>query len=273
MNIENKWLTTNIKDIAIDTSTPFNVTVNKYPYTKLPFLEACENVCQKIAALNKPIYVAYSGGMDSEFVINQFKLHNIPFTAITTLVRDNWIELQYARYYYYTNPEIPKVILRNIIDHSIFFDKFNKLVQKFNCAAPNAVQILECAEYVKEQGGILVIGDHLMGTKHNPIDGVIMAGTSEWDHYFDTIDDNLVIPFYYYDLPITESFVSNYNTMEFDYFKAYMYQGTNYRPKFVADYNRLAQTTEIFNAIKSTITPKSTHSVDFTKEHFLSMIE
>jgi hypothetical protein len=222
--------------------------------------------------MNKPIYVAYSGGMDSEFVITQFKKYNIPFTAITTLIRGNWIELQYAKHYYDKNPDIQKVILRTIVEYRDFFEKFRTLSKKFNTAAVNSVQILECAEYVKAQNGIMVIGDHLMGSGYNPVDNVMLVGTSEWDHYYDTIDENLVVPFYYYDLPITEAFVSQFNTMDFDYFKEYMYEGICYRPKLKPDYAKLTETQAIYNGIISTLTPKTTFQVNYTKEQFLSLI-
>lgn len=272
MNVENNWITTNIKNIVRNNSIPFSVTINKYPYTKLPFLEACENVCHKISALNKPIYIAYSGGMDSEFVIDQFKQHGIPFTSITCIVPNNWIEFQYAKNYYRKNPDIQKIVLKTLVDYKDLFKKFYQLVKKFNSPAINSLQILECANYVKSQNGILVIGDHLMGRGYNPVDNVMMVGTSEWDHYCDIIDEDLVVPFFYYDLPITEAFVSQFNTMEADHFKEYMYKGISYRPKIVPDYNNLEKTKKVFNTIVSTIKPKANRDVNYTKEQFLSMI-
>lgn len=272
MLLENNWLKTNIKEIAVDNSKLLNVQITNYPYTKKSFIDASKDVCFKIADMNKPIYVAYSGGMDSEFVISQFKKYNIPFTAITTLVKGNLTELQYARHYYKKNPEIIKIVLRDILDQKVFFTKFYNLVKTFNCPAVNAVQILHTAEYVKAQNGIMVIGDHLIGSTHNPNDNIMLVGTSEWDHYYDNIDEKLVVPFFYYDLPITQSFVSQFNTMEHDEFKEYMYDGIPYRPKMVPDYRKFVETNKIYNDIISTIVPKTSYEVTYTKEQFLTLI-
>lgn len=272
MITENNWFRTNIKEIAVDNSKLLNVQITNYPYTKKSFLDASRDVCFKIAAMNKPIYVAYSGGMDSEFVISQFKKYNIPFTAITTLIKGNWIELQYAKHYYKKNPDIQKVILHDIVDYKVFFTKFYELVKKFNCPAVNAVQILHSAEYVKAQNGIIVIGDHLMGSNYNSSDNIMLIGTSDWDHYYDSISEQLVVPFFYYDLPITQSFVSQFNTMEASEFKKFMYDGISYRPKMVPDYSKLVETSKVYNDIVSTIVPKTSYEVTYTKEQFLTMI-
>jgi len=72
MIIENNWLVTNIKSRLQDSFLEFDVSITNYPYSVVSFETACNNVAKKIQNLNKPIYIGYNGGADSEFVVRLF---------------------------------------------------------------------------------------------------------------------------------------------------------------------------------------------------------
>jgi hypothetical protein len=54
----------------------------------IPFDQACDQTAQEIYSQHKNLYVAFSGGCDSENVANAFHRNNIPFTPII-LIYDN----------------------------------------------------------------------------------------------------------------------------------------------------------------------------------------
>ena len=111
MIIENNWLVTNIKSRLQDSFLEFDVSITNYPYSVVSFETACNNVAKKIQNLNKPIYIGYSGGADSEFVVRLFNTLNIPFTSITVKGPGNFYEYEYASYLYKELPEINKHII------------------------------------------------------------------------------------------------------------------------------------------------------------------
>ena len=230
MIVENNWLTTNIKQRAANINLDFKLTINPYPYQKMSFAEASENVAKKIAKLNKPIYVGYSGGIDSEYVVKTFMKCNIPFKTVTVETGGNRYEKQYVDRFLYEFPSVvnEKVDLTN---PKQFMTKCIDIFKTFNILALGSIPQLEAASYVKQKNGILIVGEHFIG-ENNKTNGNIMAETNEWDFYCDFfVDDNLVVPFFMYDLSIVDSYVSTFDNTKVEYFKEKLYS-IPFRPKF-----------------------------------------
>ena len=151
-----------------------------------------------------------------------------------------------------------------------FLIKYSALVKSFNTGAINSISALEVAKYAKERNGIMVAGDHLIGYTYDN-QGVMKVGTSEWDHYYDVlVDNNLIVPFFYYDLPIAQAYVSNFNTMKIDNFKEYLYD-TLYRPKFKIHFTGPKMNLIVYD-INSTIIATGAKEVSWTKSEFLNLI-
>jgi hypothetical protein len=237
MIVENNWLTTNIKERLTNKNLDFDVTITPYPFTKMKFIQACEATAMKIAAMGKPIYVAFSGGADSEYVIRLFKSLNIPFTALTVKTPGNDYELMYTDLVYEEFPDIQKSYI-DISQPKIFIKKYLDLLKTTKVKAINSIALIECAKYAKENGGIVVSADHLGDVGYNKSTGIMLAGFSEWDYYADiVVDDNILVPFFQYDLSIVDSMVNLFDKSTSEKFKSNLYQ-TIFRPKFRQHFGR-----------------------------------
>ena len=82
---ENDWLTHNLHERLIDPNTDLKVTIKSYDSEQLSFKDASDRIVQKIADLNKRIFVSLSGGMDSEYVLKCFMDNKILFDTIEPL--------------------------------------------------------------------------------------------------------------------------------------------------------------------------------------------
>lgn len=271
MIVENNWLTTNIKDRVDNKNIDFSVNITPYSYEKTDFKTACISAANKIAALNRPIYISLSGGADSEYVVRVFKQLNIPFTALTVETYGNYYELMYANLLYKEFPEINKVYI-DLKDRKEYLKKYIRVVKTTKTLAVNSIPLLVAAEYVKAQNnnGILISGDHSGECGYNKTTGIMLVGYNEWDYYTDIfVDDNMLIPFYQYDLNIVNSMVEKFGKMTYEEYKQMMY-GTLFRPKF--NYHFKRGFNDVIEVIRNKIKNSPKSQVTFNKNQFLSMI-
>ena len=88
MFTKNNWLYSNIKQRIIDPSIDLFVNVNLKNITvkKLFFEDACDyNANQIKSNYDKKIYIAFSGGMDSEKIVRVFHRNKIDFLPIIVI--------------------------------------------------------------------------------------------------------------------------------------------------------------------------------------------
>lgn len=270
MIIENDWLKTNIKQKALNNIIDYSITIAPYAYEKTTFNIACNGVCDKIVDMNRPIFVGFSGGIDSEFVVRKFMERDIPFTAVVTKTCTNRYEIMYAENFFRENPNVNKVIL-DISNPKTFFQKYIEICKTFSVSAIGSVGSIESAMYVKQQNGIFIIGEHLIGTKHDEND-ILMIESAEWDHYYDVmIDDNTVLPFYTYDLSIVQSYVSRLNSLPHDAFKSQLYS-LPFRPKFKYTFEN-TKLYDVFLSINKKLKPSGKTMTEMKKEQLLTEIQ
>lgn len=267
MILENNWLSTNIKSRLQDPFLPFDVTITNYPYDVVSFETASINVAKKIQNMNKPIYVGYSGGADSEYVVRLFNTLKIPFTSITVKGPGNFYEFEYAANLYRELPEVNKHIIE--ISERDYVVDYVHVTKKMNFSAPNFIPSYVAAKYAKSQNGIYITGDNVLDVGYAETN-LMLVGFCEWDYYYDAlIDDALTIPFFQYDLPIVRAVVDKMDTSELSTFKNMLYK-TSFRPKLYGHYKnekirnlitRMRQETVLKNPLKAYSIP-----------NFLSMI-
>ena len=166
MITENNWLQTNIKEKSMNNSIDYRAKISKYVYEKLSFNDAAENAASKILNLDVPIYIAFSGAADSEYVVRLFHKMSIPFTCVTVITSGNKYELEYAYYIYRKFPDIKKIFI-DISNPKDFISRYKEIVQTFNTSAINSVGAVEAARYVKQQQGIMITGDHFIGYNYD----------------------------------------------------------------------------------------------------------
>lgn len=122
----------------------------------LPLSAAALETAHDIYSKHKNIYVAMSGGCDSEFVADSFVKANIPFTPVM-LVCDNYTKIH--KWY------VDEWCARNNKTLEVIHINFDMLmsVSKKKATAINAVNGLAVSssivgDYVKQKGGRLVTG-------------------------------------------------------------------------------------------------------------------
>lgn len=269
MIVENDWLTTNIKEKAKNNTLDFSIKIKSYDYQKVSFDVACANLCNKIISINKDIFVGFSGGIDSEFVVRKLMKHNIPFTAIVARTCTNRYEMMYAENFFRENPNINKIIL-DISNPKLFFEKYIDICKTFNVAAVGSVGAIESAKFAKQQNGIFILGEHLIGTKHD-LNNTLMIESAEWDHYYDVlVGGETVLPFFTYDLPIVQSYVSEFNSFSHDTFKSSLYS-LPFRPKFKYTFENI-RLYDVFLNINRRLKNSGKSVVEMTKDKLLSDI-
>jgi hypothetical protein len=64
------------------------LTFKEKANTILPFEQCCDQTAQEIADTCKNLFLALSGGLDSECIANCFVRNNIPFTPIIQVIKD-----------------------------------------------------------------------------------------------------------------------------------------------------------------------------------------
>lgn len=270
MIVENNWITTNIKEKAANNNLDFKATITPYPYQKMSFSEASDAVAKKIAALNKPIYIGLSGGIDSEYVVRTFIKNNIPFKTVTVVTDGNKYELEYVDRFLY---EFPTVVNEKIdlTDSKKFIEMYINIFKTFNTLVIGSIAYLEAAKYVKQNNGIFVMAEHFIGP-NNKTNGNIMVETNEWDHYVDYfVDDNLLVSFFMYDLSIVESYVSKFDKTKVEYFKEKLYS-IPFRPKFYPRFNN-KNFSKIFDAVRSKIKINGKKNHTMSKQSMLNIIK
>lgn len=182
MLTKNKWLYTNLADRFTNKAADFSMGINLYPFKEMSYQEAADYTCCEIAKDYDKLYLALSGGMDSDFVLRCFHRNGIDIHPII-VVCGKQIENDYA----YAvcdelgiTPTIIEISERQLID---FYDEH--IYRKFNGVGYNATQVLIVAEMVEKLGGTLITGNHFMGDGDDMITDDVYLISNEWDFYTD----------------------------------------------------------------------------------------
>lgn len=250
---------------------PFSVQITPYNFTEIGFHQACENVANKIAALGKQIFIGFSGGADSEYVVRTFNKLNIPFTTLTVVSESNNIEMRYARRLYRKLPNVNKTYLQ--LTTKEYAQIYVNLVKTFNFPAINIVYGYKASQFAKANNGIFVTGDTLISNQYKiNNDNAFSVGFCEWDYYYDLIDSSLTVPFFQYDTTVAYAAVKRFNKMKEAEFKEFLYgDSVIYRPKLKQNYG--LKLTEFQNTINKTITTIPMSEQNFTKTEFMQFLE
>ena len=74
MATKNNWFIPEIKNNI------FKITLEPYKFCNTSFFEACSNQAYELSKKYDNLYIAYSGGLDSEFVLKVFNDLNLKIT-------------------------------------------------------------------------------------------------------------------------------------------------------------------------------------------------
>jgi hypothetical protein len=217
----------------------FNQKANKI----IPFDQACDQIAQEIYSQHKNLYVALSGGCDSENVANAFYRNNIPFTPLI-LVYDNVEDKEQVKESSYAIEWCKKNKVEPWIVHSQNFIGSVEERASFLDIRPRLffgnITSLMLSTHMKDRAGTLVTGyqleyypDHEQMTYLEPQLGDYVGFVmEETDQYLEAMcPDQHPWGFHYWNPDILAAFVNEWNTgMTMQENKANIYK-VPYRPK------------------------------------------
>lgn len=136
----------------------FEITLAPKEKSKIiSFSDAADNVAVDIANNFTNIYLAMSGGIDSEYVAEVFKKLNISFTPIIFELEDlNYLDIWHAHRWCEINEIKPEVVKFNLKEYT---EVILKNLKDFYTRTPGGTSVLRIlSDYVKNKNGVLVTG-------------------------------------------------------------------------------------------------------------------
>ena len=252
MFVHNDWITSNLKNRMLDQKLNFiaKINVKKSNYCSLNF-EKEANATAKLIKSNfdTKICVAFSGGIDSEYVVRVFHRNNIDFIPVIVLCDNNLQETKYAVDICKELNIVPEIIhLKNDdLKKIVFEDILIKLKSVGLYAAPH----LFASYYAKRKNYTLVCGAEMLDSEGHISQTKI--GLNDWDIYPYGLypEVSVSIPFFYYTPNLFFSFVDSIdrcsnNTIQ--EFKSSLY-GVKNRKKIRPTYSKI--NTNIFFQLKN----------------------
>ena len=221
------WFSHNLgeqKDFKLDfTPTKFAV---------MDFHTAAIEAAKKVAELDKPIYVALSGGIDSEYMLQAFINAKIKVTPITILTSGNMKEFEYAEKFCKAN-NLKQVI--HPVSQDQFFAVYQRyVVDAYNCRGWNSVPALIAG--MLSTDGVLVIGNHFIDDSTRFIS---RCNSSTWDWYNEKFFET--VSFFTSTPELTYAMVKEIDGSPLSEFKARLF-GLEKREKMIPFYPASLQT-------------------------------
>jgi len=143
----------------------FKISFSPKPFKKLSVKEAAALTVKRMSVIHNNIWIALSGGYDSEFVATSFYENNVNFTPIIWKYPTN-MECDYALYWCRQRDITPHIITRDIVE-----PKFNQLLRNMVKRHHSRVWFggltLYMAEIANKHNGSLVTGTGVI-TTDNP---------------------------------------------------------------------------------------------------------
>lgn len=182
MLTKNNWITSNISEKKNNDLFVFDVFLKPYEFKEMSFENACTYTCIEINKHHKNLYLALSGGLDSEFILRTFHKNNIEITPIIVAFGN---EEEYIHAFRVCNELNITPIILTSNEEQFLHMYYHKIYEPFDGIGYNATQLLFCARYVVENDGTLITGNHLLGDGDELISNVNFASANEWDFYTD----------------------------------------------------------------------------------------
>lgn len=161
------WLQTNIFDRLTNPNLDFQVTIKKSNFEKVPFDDAANNAAREIASLtSKKLFVAFSGGYDSEFIVRRLHALKIDFVPVIVEMEGHEFERSFA---YKTLMELgirAKFLKLSRKDYvKIYYDQ---IVKKLNGSMWACIHVY-ASQYVDSENGAIIFGTHIGGIGSRPL--------------------------------------------------------------------------------------------------------
>lgn len=195
MITENNWVQTNIDEYC-EKNVDFVFTIVPYDFKKKSFRVAAEQAAKNIYRdIKKPLYILFSGGADSEFVVRLFHRLEIPFTAVIVDTGLNTLENRVARLVCEKLDIKSHIIETNEEEVMNFF--LNVMYKHNRGRSSDMIPPLMGFEYINSVGGVGITG----ATPAYDDDNIQNVAVSANEFYPDRFGYDY-IGFYYYNIEI-----------------------------------------------------------------------
>jgi hypothetical protein len=234
MYSNNSWFQTNVKLHSIG-EQDFRVDITPHKFVSLDISSAAKTTAELLYGKYKNIYLAYSGGLDSEFILKTFVENNIPITPVIVLTPHNHLETCYAIHYcrkHNLSPVILEYTEKQLLEaiHRLLLTK----VKNFSPTCACFIHMLLVMEYAEANGGVMLCGEHPISDEgKNDINSTMGNDITfqSGPFYYNAISVDHPPAFFYYTLELFYSVLKNIDyTMQVNEAKAKLF-GLEYRPK------------------------------------------
>lgn len=179
------WIKSNLKERLINKQLDFNVQFNIPRFKAMSLYEASSNALKEIANKHDKLYLSFSGGYDSEYVLRICLDNKIPIQPIIVKIKGNEIESGWAEDYCKNNNIIP--IIEQLSEKQLVSLWYTEIYKPIYGRGYNWSPTLKALKYAKNNNGYLVTGD-CPPTSDDHIDSldIPMANKvhfAEWDFY------------------------------------------------------------------------------------------
>jgi len=181
MPTENNWMYSNLKERFLDKSVDFKLLFNPRPFNYMDFHDAADEAAVKIANKHDKIFVALSGGIDSEYVLMCLYRCNIPVIPIIVNATGHSLEIEYALHMC-RQLDITPIILECSDDLYLSVYK-NMIVDTINGASVWFTPAIIASKYAADHGGVLITGEHLIDDEQK----ITKASAGDCGFYLDTL--------------------------------------------------------------------------------------
>jgi len=266
MATHNDWVKSNLKDRITNKKVDFKVDFNLYNFKQMDFRSAANMTAKMISEKYPSVFLALSGGADSDFVLHVFVENNLPIKPIIVKTSGNETEAAYA-HHSCRKFNIEPIIIE-LSDQTFMETYYKEIFLNLQCHGIYSVPGLTACKYAKENGGVLIIGEHMIDNDYSSI----FPGMNEWDFINEAVvGEKYNIPFFMYTIELTYAMVEAIEQIPIDEYK-YKTYNIDYRPIFKYDFSFN------FKKISKQILSSRDASVGYsfplgTKEEFLSYLD
>lgn len=207
------WLEHNLKERTLNNKVPFQVTFNFKPFSPKPFKDEVRDICLQLHQMyGEKLFLAFSGGADSEFILKTFIEMGLPIAPVIVSCPYNQHDIAPAFAYCEAN----NVRLTVLEYGAEYINIAKEKIYNRGLISPIGLTPLLVYDHVRNTGGKVVSGQGeplpiTLRNKDTQIGRTLQMFEFEFymDHY---ASDPQPAPFYCYNQGIFYSYLTEIDT-------------------------------------------------------------